>query len=137
MERENFKPSEEEMFLIERTVELKKFVESSGVNLDIEKVLRSKYFVIVEIYTLMNLSVDCNQLRFLILLILLAADICYQVKDENRAFYFYNEARVAATYANISQIKTESLMGLGLVTMSIGLWDEAIIILKKNLQYAW
>lgn len=81
MERENFKPSEEEMFLIERTVELKKFVESSGVNLDIEKVLRSKYFVILEIYTLMNLSVDCNQLRFLILLILLAADICYQVKD--------------------------------------------------------
>lgn len=54
----------------------------------------------------MNLSVDCNQLHFLILLILLAADICYQVKDENRAFYFYNEARVAATYANFSQIKT-------------------------------
>jgi hypothetical protein len=85
----------------------------------------------------MNLAVDCNQLNFLILLILLAADICYQVKDSNRAFYFYNEARVASTYANISHIKTEALMGLGLVTINLELYDEAVIILKKNLQYSW
>lgn len=85
----------------------------------------------------MNISVDCNQLRFLILLVLLAADICYQIKDEKRAFYFYNEARVAATYANIPQIKTEALMGLGLVAMNISMYHEAVIILKKNLQYAW
>ena len=94
------------MYLIEKTIELKKYVESTSINMDVEKVLNSKFSLIVEIYNLMNLAVDCNQLRFLILLILLAADICYQVKDENRAFYFYNEARVAATYANISQIKT-------------------------------
>jgi hypothetical protein len=85
----------------------------------------------------MNLSVDCNQLRFLNLLILLAADICYQAKDYNRAFYFYNESRVASTYANLTAIKTESLMGMGLVAMNISLFDEAIIIFKKNLQYAW
>lgn len=38
----------------------------------------------------MNEAVDCNQLRFLCLLIHLAADISYQHKDFKRAFYFYN-----------------------------------------------
>lgn len=60
----------------------------------------------VEVYVLMNMAVDCNQLRFFILLILLAGDICYRVKDYNRAVYFYNEARLAATYAGVLQIKT-------------------------------
>jgi hypothetical protein len=54
----------------------------------------------------MNLAVDCNELRFLNLLILLTAEICFQAKDYNRAFYFYNESRIAATYANLANIKT-------------------------------
>jgi len=28
-------------------------------------------------------------------------------------------------------------MGMGLIAMNIGLYEEAIVILKKNLQYAW
>lgn len=28
-------------------------------------------------------------------------------------------------------------MGLGLVVMNLELYDEAVVILKKNLQYAW
>jgi len=38
----------------------------------------------------MNEAVDLNELRFLCLLIMLAGDICFQFKDFNRAFYFYN-----------------------------------------------
>lgn len=85
------------MFLIEKTVELKKYAElasgSSGMmESGIERVLKSKIFFYwnIDIYKLMNMAVDCNQLRFLILLILLTGDICYRVKDHNRAFYFYN-----------------------------------------------
>lgn len=28
-------------------------------------------------------------------------------------------------------------MGMGLVAMNIGMYDEAVTIFKKNLQYAW
>jgi hypothetical protein len=44
------------------------------------------------LYKLMNLAVDYNQLLFLALLVCLAADICYFMKDYPRAFYFYNQA---------------------------------------------
>ncbi len=71
----------------------------------------------------MNLAVDCNQLRLLNLLILLAADVCYQVKDYNRAFYFYNQSRVASTYANLTPLKAESLMGMGLIALNLSLLD--------------
>jgi len=40
----------------------------------------------------MNEAVDLNQLRFLCLLIILSADVCFQFKDFNRSLYFYNEA---------------------------------------------
>lgn len=39
----------------------------------------------------MNLAVDYNELLFLSLLILLAADICYYLHDFDRAFYYYNQ----------------------------------------------
>lgn len=40
----------------------------------------------------MNSAVDLNETRILILLIVLAAEICYEAKDMHRAFYFYNQA---------------------------------------------
>lgn len=40
----------------------------------------------------MNLAVDYNELLFLALIICLAADICYFVKDYDRSFYFYNQS---------------------------------------------
>lgn len=40
----------------------------------------------------MNLAVDYNELLFLALLICLAADICYFVKEYDRSFYFYNQS---------------------------------------------
>ena len=40
----------------------------------------------------MNEAVDLNETRFLCLVIVLAADICYQYKDFNRSFYFYHQA---------------------------------------------
>jgi hypothetical protein len=48
--------------------------------------------ILKRIYRFMNEAVDFNQFRFLCLLIMLAADICLQFRDFNRAFYFYNEA---------------------------------------------
>ena len=38
----------------------------------------------------MNMAVDYNELLFLTLLILLAADVCFYMKDVSKAFYFYN-----------------------------------------------
>lgn len=40
----------------------------------------------------MNEAVDFNELRLLCLLVMLAADICFQYRDFKRAFYFYNQA---------------------------------------------
>jgi hypothetical protein len=40
----------------------------------------------------MNEAVDFNQLKFLCLVVVLAADVCHEHKDYNRAFYFYNQA---------------------------------------------
>ena len=40
----------------------------------------------------MNEAVDFNLLRFLCLLIMLAADMCFSFKDYKRAFYFFHEA---------------------------------------------
>lgn len=39
----------------------------------------------------MNLTVDYNELVFLSLLVCLAADICFFLKDYDRSFYFYNQ----------------------------------------------
>jgi hypothetical protein len=39
----------------------------------------------------MNATVDLNEMRVLLLLILLTAEICYEVKDMHRAFFFYNQ----------------------------------------------
>ena len=39
----------------------------------------------------MNEAVDFNLLRFLCLLIALAADVCCHHKQYQKAFYFYNE----------------------------------------------
>lgn len=39
----------------------------------------------------MNLTVDYNELKFLALIIILAADICFYRMDLSRAFYFYNQ----------------------------------------------
>lgn len=85
----------------------------------------------------MNEAVDYNQMRFLALLILLAADICYQVKDCKRAVYFYNEARVFATYAELLSIKMEALAALAHIAMDLALYDSSMLFLKKSLQYAW
>ena len=38
----------------------------------------------------MNEAVDFNLLRFLCILIMLAADMCFNFKDYRRAFYFYH-----------------------------------------------
>lgn len=40
----------------------------------------------------MNLAVDFNEMRLLIILILLAADTSFYSLDYNRAFYFYRQA---------------------------------------------
>ena len=40
----------------------------------------------------MNEAVDLNEMRFLCLVIVLAADICFQFKDFKRSFYFYHQA---------------------------------------------
>lgn len=40
----------------------------------------------------MNMAVDLNELKFLILVIMLAANICREWKDFKRAFYFYHQA---------------------------------------------
>lgn len=40
----------------------------------------------------MNIVVDFNELRLLVVVVVLAADICYQAKDFNRAVYFYDQA---------------------------------------------
>lgn len=46
----------------------------------------------VEIYKLMNMAVDFNEARLMVLAIILAAEITMQAKDLRRAFYFYNQA---------------------------------------------
>ena len=39
----------------------------------------------------MNMAVDFNEQRFLILIIQMAAEICKEIKDYNRSFYFYRQ----------------------------------------------
>ncbi len=51
----------------------------------------------------MNEAVDYNELRFLCLLMILTADICYFAKDFNRAFYFYNEAVIYYLFRELHQ----------------------------------
>lgn len=40
----------------------------------------------------MNMAVDYNKLRFLILLVVLAGEISFEMRDMHRGFYFYNQA---------------------------------------------
>ena len=40
----------------------------------------------------MALCVDYNELRFLVLLVLMVAEICTESNDYNRGFYFFNQA---------------------------------------------
>lgn len=65
----------------------------------------------------MNEAVDLNQLRFLCLLVMLTADIAFHFHDLNRAFYFYNQARLFASYAQLYQVKIEALSQLGVIAV--------------------
>lgn len=85
----------------------------------------------------MNLSVDYNELLFLALVVSLAADICYFLKDYPRAFYFYNQARIAGSYARNDRLKIPALMGLGRICFDLKYFEEAKRLFRKALQYAW
>jgi hypothetical protein len=85
----------------------------------------------------MNEAVDLNQMRFLCLLVLLAADVSLQFRELNRAFYFYNQARLFASYAKLYQVKIEALSQLGVIAVELRAYAEAMLLFKKAVQYAW
>jgi hypothetical protein len=88
IEKENYKPNEEEMYLMKELAELKE----SSEQIQLDPLLKSTPSLKLELYKFMNEAVDFNELRLLCLLVVLAADVCYMHKDYNRAFYFYNQA---------------------------------------------
>ena len=71
----------------------------------------------------MNETVDFNELKFLCLLVMLTAEICYQFKDFNRSIYFFNEARKFASYSCLFNIKTDSLIAIGQISIELKLYD--------------
>jgi hypothetical protein len=85
----------------------------------------------------MNEAVDLNQLRFLCLLVMLTADVSFHFHELNRAFYFYNQARLFASYAQLYQVKIEALSQLGVIAVEMRAYPEAMVLFKKGLQYAW
>jgi hypothetical protein len=85
----------------------------------------------------MNEAVDLNELRFLCLLVMLTGDVSLHFRELNRAFYFYNQARLFASYAQLYEVKIEALMQLGVIAVEVHAYSEAMILFKKALQYAW
>lgn len=78
------------------------------------------------------------------LIVSLAADLCYFLKDYDRAFYFYNQAvlvyslqRIAGSYARRDRLKCPALMGMGRICFDLQYFDEAKRLFRKALQYAW
>lgn len=76
------------MYLMKQLAEIKENSDHSSL----DQLLKSNHIPNEEIYRIMNEAVDLNEMRFLSLLILLAADICFQFREFNRSFYFYNQA---------------------------------------------
>lgn len=91
----------------------------------------------VEVYYLMNMTVDFNELKLLLLAIILSADLCFEAKDFNRAFYFYNQARIASSSTNNYEVTINSLEGMAKVTFEMKLPIQTVKFLKKALAYAW
>lgn len=50
---------------------------------------------------------------------MLAADVSFHFHELNRAFYFYNQARIFASYAQLYQVKIETLSQLGLIAVEM------------------
>jgi hypothetical protein len=58
-------------------------------------------------------------MRFLCLLVMLAADVSLHFREPARAFYFYNQARLFSSYAELYQLKIEALTQLGVIALEV------------------
>lgn len=45
----------------------------------------------------MNIAVDINQTDFLILIVIMTGEICYQAKELKTSFFFFTQGMVAST----------------------------------------
>lgn len=64
----------------------------------------------------MNMAVDYNEMRLLVILIILAADVSFHSLDYRRAFYFYRQAGIASDFGQFLEHKIEAFMGMARIT---------------------
>lgn len=85
----------------------------------------------------MNIAVDLNQTKFLILIIMMAGEVCFEAKEFKSSFFFYTQVMIASTCTRSWSVKLEALTYLGRICMENFEHEKAMIFFKKALQYAW
>ncbi len=85
----------------------------------------------------MNIAVDINQTDFLILIVIMTGEICYQAKELKTSFFFFTQGMVASTCTRHWGTKLQALIFMGKICMDVLEYEKAIIFFKKSLQYAW
>ncbi|CAK85154.1 unnamed protein product (macronuclear) [Paramecium tetraurelia] len=81
--------------------------------------------------------VDSGNLQQLGAIVCMTADILLKIKDYNNACYYYNQYRIFNTLTKNHAEKAKALIGLANCATEVKLNSEALILLKKALQYAW
>lgn len=74
----------------------------------------------LDIFKSMNMAVDFNNTRFLILLIMMTAEVCFEAKEFKTSFFFFTQAIVAATCTRQWSIKLDALIYMGKICLQIG-----------------
>ncbi|CAD8053000.1 unnamed protein product [Paramecium sonneborni] len=81
--------------------------------------------------------VDSGNLQQFGAIICMTAEILLKIKDFNNACYYYNQYRVLNTLTKNHGEKAKALIGLANCAQEVKMNSEALILLKKALQYAW
>ncbi|EAR82364.1 hypothetical protein TTHERM_01179950 (macronuclear) [Tetrahymena thermophila SB210] len=86
---------------------------------------------------LISKAVDINDLKLFCTISEFMADLALEMQDIKSAVFLYDQFRNLSTYTKNYSKKAKSLLQLAKCARQINFYQEAIIILKKALQYAW
>ncbi|CAK88307.1 unnamed protein product (macronuclear) [Paramecium tetraurelia] len=85
----------------------------------------------------LSLILDQGNLQQFQALICMTADILLKIKDFNNACYYYNQYRILNTLTKNHSEKAVSFIGLANCATEVKMNKEALLLLKKGLQYSW
>lgn len=93
--------------------------------------------LLLALVTLLNYSVDFNLPEHFSRSLKALGDLYILIGRTQESLFFYNEARESALLLSQAGLLIESLIGMANCCGKEGLEKEAIVVLKKALEYAW